>query len=320
MVNKLADLGKEYNFLKSNSKLENLCYLVYSGSISYGTNNENSDIDLRGFLKENLSDIVLNRPFEVYEDKNTDSVIYGLRKFINLCKNCNPSVLELLGVKDEHIIYMNETGRLIRNNRDKFLSKRCFKTYVGYATAQLRRLQNALAHDKYNQDEKENHILKSIQSMMLVTEDQYRLNKGDIKFFIKDSQIHVSVNIDSISLRQFNAINGSLHTMLNNYDKLNNRNRKKDDKHLFKHAMHLIRLYLTCLDILEKGELITYRENELDLLRSIRNGEMKLEDIFKLVDKLDERLKKVYLNSKLPDYCDEGGIEKLLIKIYEVNK
>ena len=64
--------------------------------------------------------------------------ISGIRKFVNLCKNCNPSVLELLGVKDEHIIYMNEVGRLIRDNRDKFLSKRCFKTYCGYATAQLR--------------------------------------------------------------------------------------------------------------------------------------------------------------------------------------
>lgn len=319
MVNKLANLGKEYNFLKSNSKLENLCYLVYSGSIAYGTNNENSDIDIRGFLKENLSDIILSRPFEVYEDKTTDTVIYGLRKFINLCKNCNPSVLELLGVKDEHIIYMNEAGRLIRDNRDKFLSKRCFKTYHGYATAQLRRLQNALAHDSYSQEEKEVHILESIQSMMLVTEDQYKLNKGDIKFFIKDNQIHVSLNIDSISLRQFSAINGSIHTMLNNYDKLNNRNRKKDDNHLFKHAMHLIRLYFTCLDILKEGELITYRENELDLLRSIRNGKMSLEDIFKLVDKLDEKLKKAYSDTKLPDNCDEEGIEKLLLEIYEVN-
>ena len=319
IIDKIDNLGKEYDFLKTNPKLKNLCYLVYFGSISYGTNNENSDIDVRGFLKENLSDIVLNKPFEVYEDKNTDTVIYGLRKFINLCKNCNPSVLELLGVKDEHIIYINEFGRLIRENRNKFLSKRCFKTYVGYATAQLRRLQNALAHNKYNQEEKENHILKSIQSMMLVTEDQYKLNKGDIKFFIKDSQVYVSVNIDSISLRQFNAINGSIYTMLNNYDKLNNRNKKKDDNHLFKHAMHLIRLYFTCLDILEKGELITYRENELDLLRSIRNGEMKLEDIFKLVEELDEKLKKAYSDSKLPDYCDEEGIEKLLIKIYRLN-
>ena len=153
---------------------------------------------------------------------------------------------------------------------------------------------------------------------MLMTEDQYKLNKGDIKFFIKDSQIHVSVNIDSVSLRQFSAINSSLHTMLNNYDKLNNRNRKKDDNHLFKHAMHLIRLYLTCLDILEKGELITYRENDLTLLRSIRNGEMSLEDIFKLTDELDEKLIKVYSSTKLPDNCDEEGIEKLLVEIYEL--
>lgn len=320
MINKLVTLGNNYSFLQSNSNLnENLSYLVYSGSISYGTNNENSDIDVRGFAKENLIDIVLNRPFEVYEDKNTDTVIYGLRKFINLCKNCNPSVLELLGVKNEHILYMNEIGKLIRENRDKFLSKKVFKTYHGYATAQLRRLQNALAHDKYNQEEKENHILKSIQSMMLVTKDQYKLNDGDIEFFLKDNQVNISVNIDSISLRQFSAINGLLHTMLNNYDKLNNRNKKKDDNHLFKHAMHLVRLYFTCLDILEKGELITYRENDLIILRAIRNGEMSLEDIFKLVDELDGKLMKAYSNTKLPNNFDEDGIERLLIKIYKVN-
>lgn len=319
IINKLAILGDKYNFFYNNLDLKGLSYLVYSGSISYGTNNENSDIDIRGFAKENLIDIVLNRPFEVYEDKNTDTVIYGLRKFIKLCKDCNPSVLELLGVKNEHILYMNEIGKLIRENRDKFLSKRVFKTYHGYATAQLRRLQNALAHDKYNQEEKENHILKSIQSMMLVTKDQYNLNDGDIEFFLKDNQVNISVNIDSISLRQFSAINGLLHTMLNNYDKLNNRNKKKDDNHLFKHAMHLIRLYFTCLDILEKGELITYRENDLTILKAIRNGEMSLEDIFKLVDELDEKLMKAYLNTKLPDNCDEDGIERLLIKLYEVN-
>ena len=319
MINKLADLGEEYNFLKTDSKLKNLCYLVYSGSISYGTNNENSDIDIRGFAKEYLSDILLERPFEVYEDEKTDSVIYGLRKFVNLCKNANPNVLELLGVKDEHILYMNEIGKLIRDNVHLFLSKKAFKSFSGYATAQLRRLQNALAHDRYNQEEKEKHILKSIESMMLVTEDQYKLNKGDIKFFLKDSLVHLSVNIDSISLRQFNAINGSLHTMLNCYDKLNNRNRKKDDNHLFKHAMHLIRLYFTCLDILEKGELITYREKDLPVLRAIRNGEISLDDVFKLVDELEEKLKIAYLTTKLPDSCDEEGIEKLLLKIYDLN-
>lgn len=47
--------------------------------------------------------------------------------------------------------------------------------------------------------------------------------------------------------------------VLGTYEKLNHRNHKKDDNHLNKHAMHLVRLYLMCLDILEKEDIITYR-------------------------------------------------------------
>ncbi len=43
-------------------------------------------------------------------------------------------------------------------------------------------------------------------------------------------------------------------------EKLNHRNHKKDEEHLNKHAMHLIRLYLTCIDLLENGVFSTYRE------------------------------------------------------------
>ncbi len=46
-----------------------------------------------------------------------------------------------------------------------------------------------------------------------------------------------------------------LVNVLSNYEKLNHRNHKKDDNHLNKHAMHLIRLYLMCLDILEKEDV-----------------------------------------------------------------
>lgn len=37
--------------------------------------------------------------------------------------------------------------------------------------------------------------------------------------------------------------------------------------------MHLIRLYMMCLDILERKEIVTFRAKEHELLMSIRNGE-----------------------------------------------
>ncbi|MBQ4495775.1 MAG: nucleotidyltransferase domain-containing protein, partial [Selenomonadaceae bacterium] len=115
---------------------------------------------------------------------------------------------------------------------------------------------------------------------------------------------------------KFLAMNSSLTTMLNNYDKLNHRNRKKDDEHLNKHAMHLVRLYLTGIDILEGRGVITYREKDLPLLRKIRAGEVPFEDIFKMADEFEEQMLSAYKNSKLPDNPDVAKIDKLLLEIY----
>ena len=57
------------------------------------------------------------------------------------------------------------------------------------------------------------------------------------------------------------------------YGKLGKRNEKAlEHGKSAKHMMHLIRLYLMCLDFLEKEKIITYREDEHDLLMDIRNG------------------------------------------------
>lgn len=303
----------EYNFMREDPRLgKNIAYLTLAGSISYGTDNEKSDTDIRGFAVELVDDLLTGKAFEQVEDRTTDTVIYGLRKFFHLCTGGNPNVIELLGTEPEHILYMNEVGKKVRDNAEIFLSKRAFKSFAGYATAQLRRLQNALAHDSYPEREKNQHILKSIESMMMTNREDYEA----ISFKLTDDEILISVDAKELPLRKFLAMNSSLTTMLNNYDKLNQRNRKKDDEHLNKHAMHLVRLYLTGMDILEGRGVITYREKDLPLLRKIRAGEVPFEDIFKMADEFEEQMLSAYKNSKLPDNPDVAKIDKLLLEIY----
>lgn len=303
----------EYDFLREDPRLgKNIAYLTLAGSISYGTDNEKSDTDIRGFAVESMDDLLTGKAFEQVEDRTTDTVIYGLRKFFHLCTGGNPNVIELLGTKPEHVLYMNEVGKKVRDNAEIFLSKRAFKSFAGYATAQLRRLQNALAHDSYPEREKNQHILKSIESMMISNREDYEA----ISFKLTDDEILISVDAKELPLRKFLAMNSSLTTMLNNYDKLNHRNRKKDDEHLNKHAMHLVRLYLTGIDILAGRGVITYREKDLPLLRKIRAGEVPFEDIFKMADEFEAQMLSAYKNSKLPDTPDVAKIDKLLLEIY----
>ena len=105
------------------------------------------------------------------------------------------------------------------------------------------------------------------------------------------------------------------------YKKLNHRNHKKDYAHLNKHAMHLIRLYLTCLDILERGEIVTCREKEHGLLMGIRNGEFQMEDgtyrpeFFDMVREYERKLEYAREHTVLPERPDMKKIQELVMEV-----
>ena len=167
--------GTEYNFLKTNEHLgKHVILLGLAGSYSYGTNIETSDIDVRGITLNQKSDLIGLTQFEQYVDENTDSVIYAFNKIVTLLLSCNPNTIELLGLNPEHYLYLNDIGQMLLDNRKLFLSKRAINSFGGYADAQLRRLQNALARDTFPQSEKEQHIFNSVKNAMHSFNSSYR--------------------------------------------------------------------------------------------------------------------------------------------------
>ncbi len=74
-------------------------------------------------------------------------------------------------------------------------------------------------------------------------------------------------------LRDYAGMWNEMNNIVKAYSKFGKRNKNaiKRDK-LSKHMMHLVRLYLMCFDILENGEINTYRYKEHDFLMDIRNG------------------------------------------------
>ena len=70
-----------------------------------------------------------------------------------------------------------------------FLSKRAAKSFGGYASAQLRRLQNALARDSIPQREREQHILNSVNHALEDFQRRYdRFEQGSIRLYIGPSE------------------------------------------------------------------------------------------------------------------------------------
>ena len=312
---------KMYSFLKEHEKLgNNIGYLTLSGSKAYGTSVPTSDTDIRGFYFDNpinLLSLKGDKKDEV-EDLATDTTIYSLRKFLNLALNCNPNVIEMLGTRDEDVLVQSEVSAWLRENVEYFLSKKAYVTFVGYATAQLRRLENALARDSYPQAEKEEHILKSLEAEMLQARELFDDNKfilyTDVSQEEKfDKEIFVDCDLKHIPLRKYLQINSQFTNMVRNYGKLNKRNHKKDEVHLRKHAMHLIRLYLMGLDIIKNHKVVTYRP-ENSLLMNIRNGVTSFEEVFDLQKRLHAQLEQEFKNCTLPDNPNYEAINDFYCK------
>lgn len=316
----------EYDFLRSNRNLgKQIILLTTGGSYAYGTNVESSDTDIRGIAVERKEELLGLSSFEQFEDRTTDTVIYGLRKMINLALAGNPNVLEMLGTRENHLLILTDEGKYLRDHAELFLSKRVIQSFGNYATAQLRRLQNALARDSYPQSVKEQHILNSIQGQINHFKLKYnQFMDEEIKLYIDQSdkedyetEIFMDINLKHYPLRDFKSIYSEMSNVVKDYSKLNHRNKKKDELKLNKHAMHLIRLLVTGSEILQGKGINTYRVAERDYLLEIRSGNFTYEEIFETVDKLEKEFKYAAQNTVLPDKPDHNAAEELLIDIYE---
>lgn len=143
--------GKDKALLYSSSVKEKVILFGLAGSHSYGTNNQESDIDCRGILilpyKVKVSPFIEFEQIEwKTEAKDIEGVFYELEKVIRLLSACNPNIIEMLFVDNKHIFIETEEAKLLRDNRNLFLSQKALNSFIGYADSQMKRIR---LHKKY---------------------------------------------------------------------------------------------------------------------------------------------------------------------------
>jgi predicted nucleotidyltransferase len=318
--------SSEYDFLREKPLGNNIILLGLGGSYAYGTNNENSDLDIRGIATHNSEDILTRKGFEQVINETTDTTIYSLEKMVNLLSNCNPNTIEILGLEPWQYLHTTYISEELLRNKDMFLSKRAAYSFGGYATAQLRRLSNKAVRT-VEQEQREKHILANIENARYSYPDKYFNYPEDaIKLYIDksiqedyDTEIFMDINLKHYPLRDYKSMWSEMQNIVKDYSKIGKRNSHaiEHDK-LGKHMMHLIRLYLMCFDILEDGKIITYRKKDHDFLMDIRNGKYLDDDkqptkeFYEIVDEMENKLEYLKEHSPLPDNPDYKRINEFL--------
>ena len=329
---KAALASHNYDFLRTDKNLgSRIILLTVGGSHAYGTNNVGSDLDIRGCTLNSKMQILTNENFEQFTNEETDTTIYAFNKLISLLCNVNPNTIEMLGNKPEHYFYLSPIGKELLNNSKLFLSKKAIYSFGGYANQQLRRLENK-SNRLVGQAQNEQHILKTIENASYTFKNNYFTTPEDaLQLYIDksqqagyDSEIFMDVTLCHYPLRDWAGMWNEMQNIVSSYNKIGKRNEKaiQHDK-LGKHMMHLIRLYMMCLDILEKEQIITYRAEEHDLLMDIRNGKylnsnkQPIAEFYEMVNDYEQRLEYAKLNTALPDNPNYKRINEFVATVNE---
>lgn len=321
-----------YDFLREDKYLgNNIILLGLGGSHAYGMEQPTSDLDIRGVAMNKKEEILLGNDFEQVAETDTDTTVYSFNKMVDLLSKNNPNMIEIIGLKPEHYLYLSSIGQELLDNKHMFLSKLCINSFGGYAQAQFRRMSNKAAR-LVSQEQNEEFILKSIDNAMNeLSHRYYPYSNGDIKLYIDkavnpeyNTEIFMDTNLKHYPLRDYTGLWNELKSITTSYKKFGRRNEKavSHDK-LGKHCAHLLRLYMMCIDILEKEEVITYREKEHDLLMNVRNGEyldsnrQPIEEFYDLVNEYEKRFEYAKNNTSLPDLPDYKRINEFKMSVNE---
>ena len=343
-------MSKEYDIA-----MDNLIFRCITGSHAYGTNNEQSDIDQAGiFIAPPSYTISCYKNIEQVQLTEGDGGIHELRKFMKLCAECNPNIIELLFTDTKNILYQHPVMKILFKNKHLFLSKKAKFTFSGYAVAQLKRIKG---HNKWinNPQPKDPpnliNYIKMLSNYKIKTNDEVGLGQKlmTTTFLVKHShKIYKIYSHDSFqrpwisddgenicSIKEPEDLTkskflGTVKILYDDFTKARKkwreywnwkekRNVKRsllEEEHGYdtKHASHLVRLLLMAKEILTKGEVIVNRPDK-ELLLAIRGGAWSYDKLIGFAADTDALLDVLYEESSLPHSVDKTKIDDLYREI-----
>lgn len=330
-------------------------YRYIRGSICHGIATERSDVDYGGvFYLPNwtLLSILPDSYKDEMADEKHDDTMWELNKFTRLLTTSNPTVLESLFVDSDCKIWVEPEFQVFFENRDKFLTKECFKPFGHYAAAQIRKARGL--NKMINQPILErktpvdfcyvtcNNDTKPIREWLEINhlkEDNIslaKLNHARDAYavfiypggFCKPNGNDVHVNnlpkgLTAVGTLFFNRDAYTIHCKdyKNQKEWEAKRNPVRYETNLgksydAKNMSECIRLVRTCTEIAEGG---TYNVNRKGIddkfLLRVRAHEFEYEELMDIATGDIERMEHAIERSNIPDAIDKSLVDQMMLDI-----
>lgn len=131
----------------SNQTPNNILLQATVGSHLYRLNTYSSDLDTRGIFVVPTSDVFRIKKYkDEVQIAGEDTVYWEIQKFLKLAGNGNPNILDLL-FSDVGVEVHSPFGNELLASKRRFLSKKIFQTFGGYAQGQLKKFEKSLRDD-----------------------------------------------------------------------------------------------------------------------------------------------------------------------------
>ena len=172
--------------------------------------------------------------------------------------------------------------------------------------------------------------MRSMTAAMKAFPDRYAAYRdGDIALHLEEDSegskfVTVDFHVERFPAKQLRGLAGELDDINKNAANLAARNRKKNSRGLSKHASHLLRLLSMGSELLETGEVNTWREDDRKLLLEVKAGKWLDEgtdgmrefvpEFWEALDAAEKRFKYAKENTDLPERPDEEAAYELMVE------
>jgi hypothetical protein len=269
--------------------IQNPHFSFYSGSILYGMNTIDSDVDIRSWTIPPFEYLIGVKNFECAE-LDGDNKVYSLKRFLQLALKGDPSVTEGLFAPEDKILKCSESGKLILSHREYLISNAIFGRIMGYSTGEWRKAM-AIKLVPFKWKKEKHEVINDIRNLWHPD---------------KETMDNIIGSLEDIDEMEVVSSKSGLGVK-----------RKIDvEKYGFcrKSAAHSIRLVKQVTELMQTGYM-TFPHPDMGLLLDIKNGKYTKDELQEIYDSVVSEAESARTKSILPNKPDEKKVWEVYTKL-----